>query len=85
MESTEIKNNEVIETTEEIIETGMSKSMKVAFGIGIGAVVGFAAYKCVVKPLMARIKAGTEQKKMTIEPETEPIVVESCVSEEAEN
>lgn len=86
MENNEIMNNEVIETTEEIIETGMSKGLKIAVGIGISAVVGFAAYKCVVKPFITKIKAANALKEMANQAEAEAVVVESeVVSEEKEN
>lgn len=63
MENTEIMNNEVIEATEEIVETGMSKGIKVAAGIGLTVVVGVIAYKYVAKPVIAKIKAEIEQRK----------------------
>lgn len=71
MENTEIMNNEVIEATEEVIEsTGMSKGIKVTAGIGLSVVVGVIAYKYVVKPIIANIKAQIEQKKMAAEEQT---------------
>jgi len=81
MENTEIMNNEVIETTTEVVETGMNKGLKVAAGIGVSVVVGYVAYKYVVKPVVAKIKAGIEQKK-TAAAEAEMYVVESEDSEE---
>lgn len=63
MENTEIMNNEVIEATEEIVETGMSKGVKVAAGIGLTVVVGVIAYKYVAKPVIAKIRAEIEQRK----------------------
>lgn len=45
MENNAIMNNEVIETTEEVIEnTGMSKGIKIAAGIGLNVIVGFVVY-----------------------------------------
>lgn len=76
MENTEIMNNEVIETTTEVVETGMSKGLKVAAGIGVSVVVGYVAYKYVVKPVVAKIKAGIEQKKAAAA-EAEMYVAES--------
>lgn len=71
MENTEIMNNEIIEATEEVIEsTGMSKGIKVTAGIGLSVVVGVIAYKYVVKPVIANIKAQIEQKKMAAEEQT---------------
>lgn len=82
MNNTEIMNNEVIEATEEVIEnTGMSKGIKVAAGIGLSVVVGVIAYKYVAKPVIANIKTQIEQKKMAAEEQT-IILDESDVVEE---
>lgn len=68
MENTNIMNNEVIEATEEVIEnTGMSKGVKIAAGIGLSVVVGYVVYKYVAKPVVANIKAQINQKKMAAE------------------
>ena len=71
MENTKIMNNEVIEATEEVIEnTGMSKGVKIAAGIGLSVVVGYVVYKYVAKPVVANIKAQINQKKMAAEEDT---------------
>lgn len=71
MNNAEIMNNEVIETTEEVIEnTGMSKGVKVAAGIGLSVVVGAIVYKYVAKPVIANIMATIKQKKMAAEEQT---------------
>ena len=71
MENNEIMNNEVIEATEEVIEnTGMSKGIKVAAGIGLSVVVGVIVYKYVAKPVIANLKAQIEQKKMAAQEQT---------------
>ena len=68
MENTKIMNNEVIEATEDVIEnTGMSKGVKIATGIGLSVVVGYVVYKYVAKPVVANIKAQINQKKMAAE------------------
>lgn len=68
MENTEIMNNDVIEATEEVIEnTGMSKGIKIAAGVGLSVVVGYVLYKYVAKPVVANIKARINQKKMAAE------------------
>lgn len=68
MENTKIMNNEVIEATEEVIKnTGMSKGVKIAAGIGLSVVVGYVVYKYVAKPVVANIKAQINQKKMAAE------------------
>lgn len=83
MENNAIMNNEVIETTEEVIEnTGMSKGMsKIAAGIGLSVIVGFVVYKYVAKPVIANIKTQIELKKMAAEKKT-IIVDEADVSTE---
>lgn len=82
MNNTEIMNNEVIEATEEVIEnTGMSKGIKVAAGIGLSVVVGVIVYKYVAKPVIANIKTQIKQKKMAAEEQT-IILDESDVVEE---
>ncbi len=68
MENTEIMNNDVIEATEEVIEnTGMSKGIKIAAGVGLSVIVGYVLYKYVAKPVVANIKARINQKKMAAE------------------
>lgn len=68
MENTKIMNNEVIEATEEVIKnTGMSKGVKIAAGVGLSVVVGYVVYKYVAKPVVANIKAQINQKKMAAE------------------
>lgn len=52
-------NDEVIESAEDVIEKGgMKLGFKIAIGAGITAVVGYAAYRFVVKPAIARIAAN---------------------------
>lgn len=60
-------NEEVIEVTEEIATAGFGKGFKVAAGIGLTALGGFAAYKYVIKPMVAKIKAKKEQQKINTE------------------
>lgn len=82
MENNAIMNNEVIETTEEVIEnTGLSRGVKVAAGIGLSVIVGFVVYKYVAKPVIANIKTQIELKKMAAEEKT-IIVEEADVSTE---
>lgn len=82
MENTKIMNNEVIEATEEVIEnTGMSKGVKIAAGIGLSVVVGYVVYKYVAKPVVANIKAQINQKKMAAE---EQMYVDSEVEDAEE-
>ncbi|HHX36723.1 MAG TPA: hypothetical protein GX717_01935 [Clostridiaceae bacterium] len=64
METMEITNNEeVIETTEEIVNASSGKGFRVVAGVSLAAVVGVAAYRYIVKPIMAKIKAKKEQQE----------------------
>lgn len=56
-------NEDVIEVTEEIANAGFGKGFKVTAGIGLTALGGFVAYKYVIKPVMAKIKAKKEQQE----------------------
>lgn len=68
METNEIMTNEeVIETTEEIVKAGTGKWFKVAAGVGLAVLVGGLAYKYVAKPIVAKIKAKKEQQAMEAE------------------
>nr|DAQ19133.1 MAG TPA: Type II secretion system, protein M [Caudoviricetes sp.] len=68
MENNEIMvNEEVIEATEEIANAGVSKGFKVAVGIGLTALGGVIAYKYVIKPLVAKIKAKKAQQEINEE------------------
>jgi len=65
MNTNEIRvNDEVIEVTEEIATAGSRKGFKVAVGIGLAVLGGVAAYKYVIKPIVAKIKAKKEQQKI---------------------
>lgn len=68
MDTNEIMvNEEVIDVTEEIANAGFGKGFKVIAGIGLTALGGFVAYKYVIKPVMAKIKAKKEQQRMDAE------------------
>lgn len=48
--------DEVVEAAEEVIERGgMKLGFKIAIGAGVTAVVGYAAYRFVVKPALAKM------------------------------
>jgi len=66
MDNNEIMVNEleVIETTKEIATTG--KGFKVAAGVGLTVLGGFIAYKYIIKPIVAKIKAKKARQE-TIE------------------
>lgn len=76
MENLEIMNNEeVVETTEEIVKTDFGKGFKVVALVGLTVLVGVAAYKYVVKPTVARIIAKKNQQ-------TIPVVVDNDIEED---
>lgn len=82
MNNNEIMNNEVVEATEEVIEnTGLSKGVKIAAGIGLSVIVGVVVYKYVAKPVIANIKAQIEQKKMAAEEKTVILEESDAVTE----
>lgn len=62
MENNEIlTNEEVMETTEKIVNASSGKGFKVAAGIGLAVLAGVVAYKYIGKPLLAKIKAKKEE------------------------
>ena len=78
METNEImENEEVIETTEEIVKTGSGKGLKIAAGVGLTVLVGGLLCKYVVIPAVAKYKARKQEQQMI---DTE----ESDTSEEPE-
>lgn len=68
MDTNEIMvNEEVIETTEGIATASSGKGFKVVAGVGLIVLGGFVAYKYVIKPVMAKIKAKKEQQRINAE------------------
>ena len=68
MDTNEIMvNEEVIETTEGIATASSGEVFKVAAGVGLTVLGGFVAYKYVIKPVMAKIKAKKEQQRINAE------------------
>ncbi len=66
----EIMVNELIEeTTDKITTTSSGKGFKVAAGVGLTVLVGVVAYKYVIKPVVAKIKAQKEQIEVIEEDE----------------
>lgn len=67
----EIMVNELIEETADKITTTRSsgKGFKVAAGVGLTVLVGVVAYKYVIKPVVAKIKAQKEQIEVIEEDE----------------
>ena len=78
MENTELMNNEVMETAEEIAEIpcdGKDYSL-LAIGIGIGVVTGIAAYNYVIKPVAGKVKTFVEKKKAEAKAKKNVIVLD---------
>ncbi len=68
MDTNEIMvNEEIIETTEGIATAGSGKVFKVVAGVGLTVLGGFVAYKYVIKPVIAKIKAKKEQQMINAE------------------
>lgn len=56
-----LTNENVVETAEEVVETVNScKGMKIAAGVGGAVILGIIAYKFIVKPIIAKVKAEKE-------------------------
>ncbi|MDD2300232.1 MAG: hypothetical protein PHU69_11425 [Fermentimonas sp.] len=68
MDTNEIMvNGELIEVTEEIATAGSRKGIKVAVGVGLAVLGSVVAYKYIIKPMVAKIKAKKEQQRMDAE------------------
>lgn len=63
----EILNNETIETVETVGKT--AKGFKIVMGVGVTALVGYAAYRFVIKPAITKAKAkkATESEIIDVE------------------
>lgn len=81
MDTNEIMNNEVIETTEEIVKTSSGKTLKVAGGIGLAVIAGVVVYKYIVKPMVDKRKAEKEETAIY---EADAVVVEDKDSEDTD-
>ena len=56
-----LTNENVVETAEEVVETVNScKGMKIMAGVGGAVILGVIAYKFIVKPIIAKVKAEKE-------------------------
>lgn len=65
METNEImENEEVIETTEEIVKAGSGKGLKIAAGVGLAVLVGGVLCKYVVIPAVVKYKARKQEQQM---------------------
>lgn len=78
-----LTNENIVETAEEVIETVDScKAVKVIAGVGGAVILGVIAYKFIVKPIVAKIKAKHDD---TIETETEVTDEENKDSDESKS
>jgi len=57
-------NEIMVNETEGIATAGSGKGFKVAAGVGLTVLGGFVAYKYVIKPVVAKIKAKKEQRRI---------------------
>lgn len=65
METNEIiTNEEVIDKTTEIANAGSNKAFTIAACAGLTILGGIAAYKYIVKPLAAKIRAKKEKQEI---------------------
>lgn len=65
MENNEIMTNEeVMETTEEIVKVSSANGFKKAAAFGLVFIAGYVAGKYIIDPAVARIKARKQSKKM---------------------
>lgn len=63
MDNNEIMVNEEVMEATEIATSGAGKGFKIAAGIGLAALGSVIAYKYVVKPIVAKIKAKKAQQE----------------------
>ena len=63
MDANEIMVNE----TEGIVTASSGNGIKKAVGTGLTLLVGFVAYKYVIKPVIAKIKTKKEQRRINAE------------------
>lgn len=76
-----LTNESVVETAEEVVETMNScKGIKVVAGVGGAVILGVIAYKFIVKPMVAKIKA----EKDMVDTEAETTDEADSDSEEAD-
>lgn len=80
MENNEELALEVIETTEEIVNTSSKQNaIKTTAGVGLVVLGGIATYKYVYKPIKAKRKAKKEQKTIN----EDVIIDDEIVSDES--
>lgn len=83
METNEIMTNEeVMETTEEIVKVSSANGFKKAAVFGLVFIAGYVAGKYIIDPTVARIKALKQSKQMVEMDDFEDFEEASIVSEE---
>ena len=60
-------NEIMVNEAEGIATAGSGNGIKKAVGTGLTLLVGFVAYKYVIKPVVAKIKAKKEQQRINAE------------------
>ena len=69
-------NNEVVDTTEQMLGTNSGKFIGIAAGVGLAALAGFMVYRYVAKPIIAKMKEGKQSQQEPIDVSAEEVVVE---------
>ncbi len=82
MENEIMNNDEVMETTEEIVKTA-SKGFGKATTIGISMIVGGLAYKFIVAPTVGKLKAMKARKGFRVV--NDEVVVENVKTVDEDN
>lgn len=86
MEANEIMaNEEVMETTEEIVKASSANGFRTAAVFGLVFIAGYVAGKYIIDPAIARIKARKLNKEMVEENDFNNFETATIVSENIEN
>lgn len=89
METNEMMNEVVSETTETVMETAAdnipSSTLKVAAGVGIGMIAGVILYKYVAVPIVAKIKEHRNKRLAAIEEDDSTVVIEDETDEDIDD
>ena len=68
MDTNEIMQDEnIIEATEQIATAGLDKGLVIGVAVGLVTLAGFAAYKWIVKPIVAKIKKKNNTHTIVLE------------------
>lgn len=68
-----MENGEVVEMTEQAVTKASGKGLKVAAGVGLTVLVGAAAWRFLIKPMAAKLKAKKEVQIAGSENTAEPV------------